>query len=388
MPPTMPPASEMIRAFMARDASYDGIFLTGVTTTGIFCRPSCPARKPRVEHLKFFSSPREAVFAGFRPCRRCRPLGAGRDTPAWVARLLTAAARPERRVTDGDLRRMRLEPATVRRYFQKHYGMTFHAYARGRRLSSAFQQLRRGARLDEVAMNGFESHSGFRDAFVRTFGEAPGRSRTGDCILVSWIDTPLGPMVAGASDQGVCLLEYTDRRMLEGQIATMRARFIKHRRQAGAAGQAAVVPGESPLFDRLRAELDEYFAGIRRDFTLPLAAPGTPFQERVWAELLRIPHGDTRSYEDVARAIGVPNAQRAVGRANGLNRIAIVIPCHRVVNKDGKLGGYGGLLWRKAALLHLEKTGRLEATLPIYGTQASESAAETEGTAATAEDRR
>jgi AraC family transcriptional regulator of adaptative response/methylated-DNA-[protein]-cysteine methyltransferase len=268
--------------------------------------------------------------------------------------------------------------------------MTFHAYARGRRLSGAFQQLRRGARLDEVAMNGFESHSGFRDAFVRTFGETPGRSRAGDCILVTWIDTPLGPMVAGANEQGICLLEYTDRRMLEGQIATMRARFlrhrrqagaadikhrrqadaadIKHRRQAGAADRAAVVPGESPLFDRLRAELAEYFAGTRRVFTLPLAAPGTPFQERVWAELLRIPHGQTRCYEDLARAVGVPNAQRAFGRANGLNRIAIVIPCHRVVNKDGKLGGYGGLLWRKAALLHLERTGKLEATLPIYGT--------------------
>ena len=354
----MPPASEMIRAFMARDASYDGVFLTGVTTTGIFCRASCPARKPKIEHLKFFPSAREAVFAGFRPCLRCTPLSAARETPPWVDRLLAAAAAQSgRRVTDADLRRMRLEPATVRRYFQKHYGMTFHAYARGRRLSGAFQQLRRGAKLDEVAMNGYDSHSGFREAFARTFGEAPGRCRGSDCILVTWIETPLGPMIAGANDSGLCLLEYTDRRMLEGQIETMRARF-----------KCAAVPGDSPLFDQLRTELAEYFAGTRRDFTLPLAAPGTPFQERVWAELLRIPHGETRSYEDLARTVGVPKAQRAVGRANGLNRIAIIIPCHRVVNKDGKLGGYGGLLWRKAALLHLERTGRLEATLPIYGT--------------------
>jgi AraC family transcriptional regulator of adaptative response/methylated-DNA-[protein]-cysteine methyltransferase len=349
----MPAASEMIRAFMRRDATYDGVFLTGVTTTGIFCRPSCPARKPRREHLKFFPSAREAVFAGFRACKRCRPLSHG--APAWVDRLLTAASQHAlspvgRRITDRDVRRMGLEPATVRRYFLKRYGMTFHAYARARRLSGAFQRLRAGASLDEVAMDGFESHSGFRDAFVRTFGTAPGRSRTSDCIVVTWVETPLGPMVAGANTKGLCLLEYTDRRRLEGQIETMRTRF-----------KCAVVPGESPIFEQLRGELAEYFRGERRDFTLPLVAPGTPFQEKVWTELLRIPCGETWSYEQLARAVGVPKGQRAVGLANGMNRIAIVIPCHRVVNKSGKLGGYGGLLWRKAALLELERTGQLRA---------------------------
>lgn len=358
MTPPLPPSSEMIRAFLARDASYDGIFLTGVTTTGIFCVPSCPARKPRVEHLRFFSGVREAVFAGFRACLRCKPLNASGEAPAWVDRLVAAAgAQSDRRFTDADVCRMGLEPATVRRYFLKHYGMTFHAFARGRRLSGAFQQLRAGARIDEVAMNGFDSHSGFRDAFVRTFGDAPGRSRTADHIVVTWIDTPLGPMVAGANEQGICLLEYTDRRMLEGQIQTLRARFT-----------CGAVPGESSFFEPLREQLKAYFSGALREFSLPLAAPGTPFQEKVWSELLRIPCGETRSYEALAQAVGVPKAQRAVGRANGLNRIAILIPCHRVVNKDGKLGGYGGLLWRKAALLHLERTGHLDATLPIYGT--------------------
>jgi AraC family transcriptional regulator of adaptative response/methylated-DNA-[protein]-cysteine methyltransferase len=275
--------------------------------------------------------------------------------PAWVERLLAAAASQSgRRLTDADIRRMKLEPATVRRYFLKHYGMTFHAYARGRRLSGAFQQLRAGARLDEVAMNGFSSHSGFRDAFARTFGEAPGRSRTGDHITVAWIESPLGPLVAGATSKGICLLEFSDRRMLEAQIETLRARF-----------KCGVVPGDSPLLDALRDQLARYFAGSLRDFSLPLVAPGTPFQEKVWNELLLIPCGETRSYEALAQAVGTPKAQRAVGRANGLNRIAILIPCHRVVNKDGKLGGYGGLLWRKAALLHLERTGHLDSTLPL-----------------------
>jgi AraC family transcriptional regulator of adaptative response/methylated-DNA-[protein]-cysteine methyltransferase len=352
----LPPAREMMRAFLERDVSYDGVFLAGVSTTGVFCRPSCPARKPRPEHVRFFAGVREAVFGGYRACRRCDPLGAYGQQPRWVTKLLEALTLdPERRMSDAALRRARLEPVTVRRYFLKHYGMTFHAYARGRRLSGAFQQLRRGARLDEVVMaNGFESHSGFRDAFARTFGQAPGRSRSGDCVVCTWIESPLGPLVAGATAQGICLLEFTDRRMLPAQIETVRDRF-----------DCAVVPGESPQFDRLRNQLNAYFSGQLRTFSLPLAAPGTPFQERVWAELQRIPFGETRSYEDLARAVGAPGAQRAVGHANGLNRIAIIIPCHRVINKNGKLGGYGGLLWRKEALLHLERTGRLAPGLPL-----------------------
>ena len=352
----LPPAREMMRAFLERDDSYDGVFLAGVSTTGVFCRPSCPARKPRPEHVRFFAGVREALFGGYRACRRCDPLSAYGQQPPWVTRLIASiASDPERRRRDADLRKAGLEPAAVRRYFLKHYGMTFHAYARGRRLGGAFQQLRRGARLDEVIMgNGFESHSGFRDAFARTFGQAPGKSRTGDCVVCTWIESPLGPLVAGATAQGICLLEFTDRRMLPAQIETVRTRF-----------DCAVVPGESPHFDRLRAELNAYFSGELRTFSLPLAAPGTPFQERVWAELQRIPFGETRSYDDLARAVGAPGAQRAVGHANGLNRIAIVIPCHRVINKNGKLGGYGGLLWRKEALLHLERTGRLAPGLPF-----------------------
>ena len=353
----LPPPVEMMRAFVTRDVSYDGVFFAGVSTTGVFCRPSCPARKPRPEHVRFFATIGDALSAGYRACRRCDPLGATGRPPAWVARLIRRVdLDPDRRISDTHLRGLGLEPATVRRYFVTHYGMTFHAYARGRRLGGAFQQLRRGTRLDEVAMgNGFESHSGFRDAFVRTFGDAPGRSRTGDCTVVAWIESPLGPLVAGARTDGLCLLEFTDRRMLSAQIETVRRRF-----------DCAVVPGESPHVDALRGELREYFEGRRQQFSVPLVAPGTGFQERVWAELRRIPYGETRSYEDLARAIGAAGAQRAVGRANGMNRLAILIPCHRVVNKDGRLGGYGGAVWRKQALLHLERSGTLEAALPVF----------------------
>jgi AraC family transcriptional regulator of adaptative response/methylated-DNA-[protein]-cysteine methyltransferase len=152
-------------------------------------------------------------------------------------------------------------------------------------------------------------------------------------------------MVAAATERGVCLLEFTDRRMLETQLAVLRKRFGR-----------TVVPGPSPHLERLREDLGSYFAGTLREFTVPLDAPGTPFEERVWAELRRIPYGETRSYEQLAITVDAPGAQRAVGRANGMNRVAIVIPCHRVVNTSGRLGGYGGGLWRKELLLRLERT--------------------------------
>ena len=170
---------------------------------------------------------------------------------------------------------------------------------------------------------------------------APAAVRT---AVVTRLETPLGPMVAAAVDEGVCLLEYTDPARLAPQIAGLKRRVAPD-----------VVEGRHPHLDRLQQELDAYFAGALKRFTAPLVVSGTPFEERVWDALLKIPYGQTRSYLDIARDLDSVDGQRAVGRANGLNRIAIVIPCHRVINKDGRLGGYGGGLWRKERLLDLER---------------------------------
>ena len=171
-------------------------------------------------------------------------------------------------------------------------------------------------------------------------------------IITTTIDSPIGPLLAGARDDGVCLLEFTAPERLGPQLDALR-------RSLGGVLQ----DGDHAHLRQLRSELAEYFAGRLRDFSVPLVAPGTPFQERVWSELRRIPYGETRSYEDLARIVSTASAQRAVGRANGSNRIAIVIPCHRVVNKDGGLGGYGGGLWRKEVLLRLEGAGPAQLTL-------------------------
>jgi AraC family transcriptional regulator, regulatory protein of adaptative response / methylated-DNA-[protein]-cysteine methyltransferase len=342
----IPSLREMERAVAERDVSYDGIFFVAVRTTGIFCRPSCPSRRTLQRNRRYFGTAREAIFAGFRPCKRCRPMSTNGQPPRWVERLLGEVEKaPERRLRDAELRRQEIDPARARRYFVKNYGMTFQAYCRGRRMNAALEQIRNGKNLDDVALGlGYDSHSGFREAFAKTFGQPPGRSRTADCIVAGWVESPLGPLVMGSTRQGICLLEFTDRRMLETQFATLRRRF-----------ECAIVPGKNPHLEELEQELAEYFAGKRTEFGVPLIYPGTPFQKRVWDALVQIPYGETRSYEAMARDIGCPGAQRAVGHANGENRIGIVIPCHRVVNKDGRLGGYGGGLWRKQYLLDLER---------------------------------
>jgi AraC family transcriptional regulator of adaptative response/methylated-DNA-[protein]-cysteine methyltransferase len=335
----------MRRAFLAGDASYDGIFFTAVRTTGIFCRPSCGARKPRPENVEFFATPRAAMFSGYRPCKRCRPLDTDGRPPAWAARLMRRLeAAPGRRIRAAELEAMGIDPARARRYFLKVHGMTFQAFARARRLNEAFRQIKKGSTVTQVALDsGFESESGFRTAFSRVFGAAPSGSKARDAISIGWIETPVGPLVVGANESAVCLLEFSDRRMLETQLEVLRRRF-----------GTSLVPGNNRWLDALKAQLHEYFAGKRRNFNLPLSFPGTPFQEKVWSALLEIPYGSSCSYKDVAVKVGHPEAVRAVGTANGMNRIAIVIPCHRVLNANGDLGGYGGGLWRKRLLLDLE----------------------------------
>lgn len=335
----------MSRAFREKDASYDGVFFVGVRTTGVFCRPICRARQPNPRNVEYFHAVREAIMAGYRPCKRCHPLDTDGRAPAWVRRLSAECeARPER-IRDCDLRRMGIDPARARRYFRTHYGMTFQAYDRARRLGGAMTSIRQGGDLLETAMKqGFKSDSGFREAFGRTFRTTPGRARSGECIVTTMIESPIGPLLAGATSKAVCLLEFgRDRR--KKAFADLGRRF-----------KCETVPGENEHLRQLRRELAEYFAGKRRQFTVPVVHPGTPFQMAVWKRLVKIPYGQTVSYERIARDIGKAAAQRAVGMANHRNLISIVVPCHRVVNKNGKLGGYGGGLWRKQFLLDLEQT--------------------------------
>ena len=235
--------AELERAFCASDPSYDGQFVAAVRTTGIFCRPSCRARKPLLKNVTFLPDAAAARSAGYRACLRCHPDSA--------------------------------TPVRTRR-----------------------------------------------------------------------IDTPVGPMTIGATDDAVVLADFTDRPMMPAQLASVRRRF---------GPTVEVADGDDPLLDRTETQLAGYFAGERTAFDLPIDLPGSGFQERVWGELRRIPYGETIAYRELAERVDAPNAPRAVGRANGSNRLAIVVPCHRVIATGGGLGGYGGGLPAKRFLLDLER---------------------------------
>jgi AraC family transcriptional regulator of adaptative response/methylated-DNA-[protein]-cysteine methyltransferase len=342
----LPPAETMYRALVNRDASFEGIFFVGVRTTGIFCRPTCMAKKPARENVDFFASSSEAVESGYRPCLRCHPMDPNQHPPKLIERLRTEVERaPGGRITDKELIALAIDPSTARRQFKRHYGMTFQAYHRARRMGLALSQVRNGDRVDEARNgSGFESESGFREAFTRIFGEPPTNAKASAPLLADRIDTPLGAMVAVADDEGLRLLEFIDRRATERELSLLRKRL-----------RTNVVPGKNRHLEAVSSQLADYFSGKNLKFDIPLAPVGSPFQLRAWKILQSIPEGETRSYSWMAKRLGDENARRAVGRANGTNMICIIIPCHRVIRADGTLCGYGGGLWRKKWLLDHER---------------------------------
>jgi len=333
-------------ALLARDAGYDGVALVGVVSTGIYCRLTCPARKPRPENCRWFADAGAARAAGFRACLRCHPDGA---LPPVVARLVQALRdAPDRRWSQGDLQAMGLDPSTVRRLFRRHLGHSFLQMARAARLRRAMTVLEQGgAMIDAQLEAGFDSASGFRGAFARLFGHPPHRMQGGADLRADWIDTPLGGMIAIADDAALHLLEFTDRKALPQGL---------RRLSALAGGRIGL--GRSAVTDRTEAALEAFFAGRDGRLDLPVRLRGTPFQVQVWQELQAIAPGGTRSYAQLAAAIGRPTAVRAVAAANGANRLALVVPCHRVIGADGSMTGYAGGLWRKERLIALERGWR------------------------------
>ncbi|GJM22665.1 MAG: 6-O-methylguanine DNA methyltransferase [Planctomycetota bacterium] len=346
-PPTraLPPRDELLAAVAQRDRSYEGVFVLAVVSTGIFCRPGCPARTPRPENCRFFVDARAALLEGFRPCLRCRPLESADAPPEWLAPLLAdVEAEPTHRWRDEELRAAGYQPSRVRRWFQRVHGMSFHDYSRARRLGAALGTLQSGGSVTNAGFDaGFESSSGFAEAFRKLAGQAPSRGAASTRVHVTRLSTPLGPLIAGCTDEHLVLLEFADRRGLPAQLATLAKRL-----------GAVFVPGESALLERTGTQVHEWFANTRAEFELPVHAPGTPFQEAVWTALRAIPRGSTVSYGQLAQTLDRPKAVRAVAAANGANRLAILIPCHRVIGADGSLTGYAGGLWRKQRLLELE----------------------------------
>ncbi|EJM4065987.1 methylated-DNA--[protein]-cysteine S-methyltransferase [Salmonella enterica] len=335
------------QALLDRSSEYTGVFFVGVKTTGVFCISICRARKPKRENVEFYDDIKSVLDAGFRPCQICRPTENSRTAPLFIEQALKLVREtPKIRITDTDLRNYDISPERVRRWFLQNHGITFQAFQRMQRINAALQELKSGRTTTDVAFDsGYNSLSGFGYTYKKLTGVAP--VEKSPVIIIHRFTTPLGPMFVCATECGVCLLEFTDRRMLETEFRDLQ-RLLK----------AHILSGENNHTRQTEKEISEYFSGKRQRFDIELDTPGSEFQRKVWKELSNIPFGTLTNYQSLAINIENSNAVRAVAAANGANRVAIVIPCHRVIGKDGAMVGYGGGLARKKWLLEHEKKHR------------------------------
>ena len=345
------PESKWWNAVLARDASQDGNFFFGVSSTGVYCRPSCPAKRPRRENVTFFRRPEEAESAGYRACLRCRPKSASRnpqtdavkricryieqhlDEPVTLERLGAAFG---------------LSPFHLQRTFKKALGITPRAYADSCRMKLLKRNLQAGQSVTNALYDaGYSSSSRLYERTASQLGMTPDKYRRGAvaaAIRYTCTDSPLGRMLVAATDKGICAIQFadTDDELTEG----LKREFpFAIRKQ----DDESMRPWTKTLLDHI--------AGHRLSRTLPLDIQATAFQRRVWTHLQSLPFGVTESYGQVAKAIGRPTAARAVARACATNPVAVAIPCHRVVREDGDMGGYRWGVERKRTLLQLEQQG-------------------------------
>ena len=330
----------------AHQGGFSDAFFVGVTSTGIFCRIGCPARLPKRENCEFYNSAADALKAGFRACKRCHPASYAGEASGTIKKLIALIeSDTERRWSEEDIKALGIDPSTARRQFKKRFGLTFTQYARARRLGAAAKDLAKGETVINAQLNaGYESASGFRAAFSKTFGAAPAKSKNPP-LLIDWFSTPLGPIFAVCDDTHLYMLEFTTRKNMDRSFEKLRK---VHKR--------AVLPGRTDITQQIETELKDYFEGTLTRFTTPLAPTGTEFQNQVWAALQNIPYGESCAYSDLAIAVGNEKAVRAVASSNANNGLALIIPCHRVIAKDGSLGGYAGGLDKKQWLLKHEKS--------------------------------
>ncbi|MDY0889868.1 methylated-DNA--[protein]-cysteine S-methyltransferase [Kosakonia sp. CFBP8986] len=331
------------QALLDRASEYTGVFFVGVKTTGVFCVSVCRARKPKRENVEFYSDMKSALDAGFRPCKVCRPTENACSAPDFIEQAVTLVRNNlKSRISDTQLRERNISPERVRRWFLQHHGMTFQAFQRMMRVNVALQELKGGRSATDVAFDsGYESLSGFGYTYKKLTGAAPSEGR--QTIMIHRFTTPLGPMFVCATARGVCLLEFVDRRMLETEFSDLQ-RLLN----------ARILAGENEHTRQAEKEISDYFAGQRRHFDLALDLPGSAFQRLVWQGLQDVPYGQTTHYQCLAERIDKPLAVRAVAAANGANRVAIVIPCHRIIGKNGTMTGYGGGIARKKWLIEHE----------------------------------
>jgi len=338
-------------AFERRDRGWDGRFVVAVSTTGIYCKPSCPARRPRRENVRFFAEGEAARSAGYRACLRCRPDEVGRDREAVAAAVQLIEQAEEPPSLSALAAAVGYAPHHFQRIFTRDVGVSPAAFARAVRVKRAEGALEENGSVTEAIYEaGYSGPSRFYAEAKERLGMTPSAWRDGgrgETIRWALVETMLGRMLVAATAKGICRLSFD-----EGEDA-LRRRFPHATIRADDGPMASLIAAAVAAVERPASAPD-----------LPLDVRGTAFQEAVWRELRKIPAGETRSYADIAAAVGQPGAVRAVGTANGSNPVAVLVPCHRVIRSDGSLGGYAGGLDRKRRLLAAEK-GLRETELPL-----------------------
>jgi AraC family transcriptional regulator of adaptative response/methylated-DNA-[protein]-cysteine methyltransferase len=339
-------------AFMRRDRSWDGRVLGAVKTTGIYCKPSCPARRPKREHVEFFATGDEARAAGYRPCLRCKPDEVGRDRDAIAKAIKLIGEAEEPPTLDQLAAAVGYAPHHFQRIFKRDVGVSPAGYARALRNRRAETALKANGRVtDAVYDAGYSGPSGFYSDAKERLGMTPSAWRNGgrgETIRWTHFDSPLGEMFIAATNKGICRLTFDD------SEESLKRLFPK----------ATIVEDGGGLKELVEGALNAIEQPLAAHH-LPIDVAGTAFQEAVWRELRKIPAGETRSYAEIAAAIGAPKAVRAVGSANGDNHVVVLIPCHRVIRSDGSLGGYGGGIERKKKLLAAEGHSVAAPELPL-----------------------
>lgn len=330
-------------AVVERDRLAEGYFYYAVRTTGVFCRPTCPARRPHPQHVEFFDTPDEAQHAGFRPCARCRPteVSVQQQAIARAKQLLEANEPPSLAAL---AKAVKMSPSHLQRLFKQVTGLSPRQYAAVQRRARLKTRLRRATSVtDAQYAAGYGSSRALYEAAGPELGMTPGAYRNGGagtCIAYAVVDSPLGRLLVAATERGVCAVRFGDDAAL---LESLRAEYPR----------ATLIEDAEAVAPRVRAILDT-LTGQPTAPNLPLDLRATAFQRRVWDALQQIPRGQTRSYSDIARQIGAPTAVRAVARACASNPVALLIPCHRVVPASGGLGGYRWGAERKQALLDQE----------------------------------
>lgn len=339
-----PTHDQLFNALILRDKTYDGFAWVCVKTTKIYCKLSCSARKPLRDNVEFVFSCEEARQKGYRECKLCRPNQIQTLQNLTKQLLEVIDENPGKYWRNSDLKKLGIDESSARRSFRKDLGISFIEYTRQKRLALAISRMNEGGRSIDAQLDaGFESASGFQEAIKKSFGANLSEIKAKEFLSAAWFETPIGPMLCIVNGDGLHLLEFAERKGLAKELQLTLDKI------------APIVFQNHDYHDTVKTQLSEYFEGLRKEFDLKIAQWGTQFEKAAWQQLSQIPYATTKSYSQQAQSIGNEKAVRAVARANGKNKIAIIIPCHRVIGADGDLTGYGGQIWRKQWLLNHEK---------------------------------